>query len=263
MTRKSCYICGDQMDPASKITICGRCAKSYGLTGATDTNESTDDADGVPKASLAHQTTDKMVLKKTYIARTTPRFLPPQLVPMVAEYNQIAHDESPRAEDKEALIYRVWPDYTLRQAVKSGHCHRNLENLDWALFPDRPTKECHVFCAPLSRSGKITVDKQRAHLNGLRFRHRLPAHHLADFGEASLIALILIYESIYGDDSLLADGQRVRTETRYGYMSNARRIILSCREYYGTKELFCRMSDDNNNVVRNDICFAIGIEPVT
>jgi len=92
---------------------------------------------------------------------------------------------------------------------------RNKEN--------EPTKRQLIFWIPcfVARSNNKTREEQLILLAGLRRRHKLPGHHLTDFGTASLLSglMLLHYRLIQAKMSLKKEfsGYRAVTDTILGY----------------------------------------------
>lgn len=123
------------------------------------------------------------------------------------------------------IAQRVKAGFTLKEhASKVGPCYEKFGYLqDRKLKNDEPTRESLVFFVPrlVADSKNKNVEEQIALLSDLRQRFNLPAHHLASFGSAALLAgLILAHFKRIGErvplntdwtrtDTLFSDGVRL------------------------------------------------------
>ena len=111
----------------------------------------------------------------------------------LAKYRKLAAEHG--VAENVPLCYRVRAGFTLKHhAPQAGPCYKDFEYLqDWN-FEDRPTADCLVFWVPrlVQSSTSKTVDEQRKLLSNLRQRLELPKQHLTGFGEASLVAGLIM-----------------------------------------------------------------------
>lgn len=111
----------------------------------------------------------------------------------LAKYRQLAREYG--VPDSHAVCYRVPEGFTLKtHAPMAGPCDRRFGYLqDWN-FPDQPTQNSLVFWVPriLEESTNLSVIDQSALLAALRGKLELPAHHMSGFGNAALIAGLML-----------------------------------------------------------------------
>jgi hypothetical protein len=156
-----------------------------------------------------------------------------------------------------SVAWRVKAGFTLKEhAPKAGPCYNNFGYLrGWELKNDEPTQESLVFFIPslVAGSKSKNVKEQMALLSDLRQRFNLPAHHLASFGSATLLAGFILeyfkrvdYRIPFSDwtrtDTLHSDGRRLNLNWHGGE--------LDCGDW-GWGDGYCSSSLG---------CFALGVE---
>lgn len=133
----------------------------------------------------------------------------------LAKYRKLASEHDVPATSP--VCYRVKAEFTLKgHAPKAGPCREGFQYLQHWSFSDEPTAGCLVFWVPRTVAGSMskTASEQLELLSNLRARLELPAHHMSGFGQASLVAgLILAHFQATGERTPLNCGW-VRTDTR-------------------------------------------------
>ena len=105
------------------------------------------------------------------------------------------HFQSGRYKYDGPIAWRIQPGYTLKQHTPiTGKCFEKLWYLQSLVFDDQPTGNWVVFGIPqvLDASLGLAPKKQRQLLKALRQTYQLPDHHLSSFGQASLIAGLML-----------------------------------------------------------------------
>lgn len=138
---------------------------------------------------------------KGYLVPLTDAEVPVEHQETLAKYRRLATEHGVASDVP--LCYKVRAGFTLKKhAPQAGPCFEGFRYLqDWD-FEDEPTRDALVFWVPrlLKDSTWKTVGEQRVLLTDLQKRLKLSKQHLADFGEASLVAgLILAHFKATGE----------------------------------------------------------------
>ena len=144
-------------------------------------------------------------------------------------------------------------------APKLGPCYEQWAYLqDWTLKNDAPTADSLAFFVPrlVANSTSKNKDEQIQLLSELRKLHELPEHHLASFGDASMLAgLILLHFKRTGERTPL-NGDYVRTDT---VRTDGWRLLLGRFGDYGLDcHRWCCSGGGRSDVRLG--CFALGVE---
>ncbi len=179
----------------------------------------------------------------------------------VTKYRRLATELD--VPETTAVCYRVRAGFTLQ--VLAGSVE--LFNGDGFTFPDRgfpdvPTQDGLVFWVPRIVAGTTsrTADEQVQVLAALRTRLDLPAHHLTNFGDATLVTgLILAHHRATGERVPL-NYYWVHTATCAG---NTRLELGDHGEEFGLDCEYTDLDDHTDDIDAHTGVFAIGIDPLT
>lgn len=169
-------------------------------------------AEGHPdRGGLSDKESEEVV---EYLVPLTNAEVPAEHQETLAKYRKLAAEHG--VESCVPLCYHVRAGFTLKKhAPQAGLCFKNFQYLqDWN-FQDKPTADSLVFWVPrlLKGSTSKTVDEQIQLLSELRQRLVFPEHHLSNFGEASLVAGLILAHFKATGERLPLEGQCTRTDT--------------------------------------------------
>lgn len=156
------------------------------------------------------------------------------------------------------VCWQVKAGFTMKEhAPKAGPCYEGFQYLQNWYFPDEPTKDGIVFWIPrfLEESTGKNVDEQMTLLTDTRIRFGLPDHHLTSYGQASLLAGLILAHFKATGERIPQDQLWIRTDTRYadGYRLNLGRFVgrgLGCGHWE------CGGGGDDDLG-----CFPLGVDP--
>lgn len=173
----------------------------------------------------------------------------------LAKYRKLAAEYG--VANSVPLCYRVTGGFTLKDhAPQAGRCFRAFGYLkDWN-FADKPTKYSLAFWVPRLVKGSTskTVDEQRQLLPKLRKRLELPEHHLSGFGEASLVAGLILAQFKATGERVPASRMYARTDT---CLADGKRLDLGGFDEGG---LCCDIWHQTGENPDNLGVFALGVE---
>ena len=154
------------------------------------------------------------------------------------------------------VAWKVRAGFTLTQhAPKVGPCYKQFKYLQDSNFQDESTKNAIVFWVPVIISGTRdqNTDEQRVVLANVRCAFELPKHHLSCFGNAALLAALILAEFKRSGKRLPANKDWVRTDTRN---SAGNLLNLGC---FGDDGLSCGdvLDSDRLSILG---AFALGVE---
>jgi len=156
------------------------------------------------------------------------------------------------------VAWEVEEGFTLKShAPEAGSCYENFQYLrDWNIVKgNEPTKNSLVFWVPrLVGNESKTVEEKIAMLAELRQSFGLPEHHLASFGNASILSGLILAHAKYMSEKVPLKGEWARTDS---VDSGGRRLNLCGLNPHG---LYCdRLYRDDSR--RPGLgCFPLGIE---
>jgi hypothetical protein len=133
---------------------------------------------------------------------------------MLGKYRTLAAQHGVLPMDP--VCYLIRAGFTLKShAPDAGPCYaafRHVQNWD---FVDVPTTDCLVFVVPRILAGSVgkTVSQQRQILADFRAKLALPAHHMSGFGDAGLVAGLILAHYKATEERIPLDESWVRTDT--------------------------------------------------
>lgn len=177
----------------------------------------------------------------------------------LAKYRRLAEGHGVKLEAPLCYLVQV-ADFTLKGDVpKIGPCREDFKYLqDWN-FADTLTMEALVFWlpCPLSSNPAKTRIGHLELLVEVREHYNLPSHHLVGFGQASLVAGLVLAHYLATDERMLLSGRYVRTDTLISgdlqlSLGNFSASGLDCVYWDGFDESFDQLQ-----------VLALGIESIT
>jgi hypothetical protein len=114
------------------------------------------------------------------------------------------------------ILWEVREGFTLKHhAPKFGPCRQDFQYLQGWKFEDPPSGKALVFWIPRLLHGTVkkNVQEQLGLLAEARKRYDLPEHHLSSFGQAGLLAGLILAEFRRSGDRVPLDGLWTRTDT--------------------------------------------------
>lgn len=175
-----------------------------------------------------------------------------------AKYRALAVDHG--VEASVPLCYHVRVDgLTLKGDVpRLGPCRERFRYLQSWDFADTLTMNALVFWLPCSLSSGLARTRTE-HLDllaGIRERYGLPIHHLVNFGQAQMVAGLLLAHYLATDERLPMIGHYVRTDT---VISGGLQLSLG---NFGAGGLDCVYWDGFDESFDRLHFLAIGLEPL-
>jgi len=157
------------------------------------------------------------------------------------------------------IFVLVKAGFTLKShAPKFELCYKNWEYLqDWTLENDKKTVHSLVFFVPrwVPDSSRKDVDAQITLLSKFRETHKLSKHYLINYGDASLLAGLILSHCKRTGERIPLNCNWVRTDT---VRTDGLRLLLGLFGGYG---LGCSFWHDGDGPRRGYVgCFALGVE---
>lgn len=134
----------------------------------------------------------------------------------LAKYRRLAEGYGVKADT--SLCCRVRNGFTLKiHAPEIGPCQQDFQYLQVWKFQDEPTSDCLVFWVPRLIDGSVSKTKheQARLLVGLQQKFDLPKHHLTTFGQASLVAGLILTHHDRTGEKIPFEHLYVRTDTSF------------------------------------------------
>ncbi len=145
-------------------------------------------------------------------------------------------------------------------APKLGSCYKEFGYLQgWSLKNDQPTSDAIVFFVPrlVANSTSKNKDEHLKLLSELRKAHSLPEHHLASFGDVSLLAGLILSHSKRTGERTPLNLDWVRTDT---VRDDKWRLLLGGFGDVGGLDCDCWSYDGDDRRGSRLGCFALGVE---
>lgn len=260
MQTNRCYTCGKELGESwyqvTGTKVCAWCHKIHGI--------------GAP---FSPPKNERVTLEAPDFEIVSPPADLPEEYPFITTLQD--DDLTPKQRDIRAkyhfiakawpvLVYRVTAGFRLKKdAPAFGSCRDDLKYAQNWNFTDIPTVNGIVYCTVFQDGRGWRASEQKAALRRTAKRLGLPPRHLISFGEASLVALIMLHyrKENYNNGInklLVPSGWHLRTDTLNA--TGSWRISFNQDDVYG---LACE-NDYTDDAAGNTLgCLAIGIDDIT